>query len=290
MGSALCPDCYDYEGAVLQNACTPELWRRTTIYLFRHLAAVLGLTQTHTRALCSLSFCRLAEFQRRGVAHIHAVIRADGPERTPPPLEVGQLAGAAVSAARAVRVVHPYGTARWGEQLDVRILQREEGHAEEIARYVAKYSTKSAAEGGVLDAPIRHEVDLAGRRLSPHFRRMVETAWSLGAENAFEGLQLRRHAHGLGYGGHFMSKSRGYSTTMGDLRAARASWQDLRRNGRDTTNDLSLTTRWKAVGAGWADQGEALWAEHQQRQQADERKLGNEERYSMSADEWEAMP
>lgn len=290
VGSALCPDCYDYEGAVLQNACTPELWRRTTIYLGRHLAAVLGLTQAKTRALCSLSCCRVAEFQRRGLAHIHAVIRADGPARTRPPIEAGQLAGAAVSAARAVRVLHPYGTARWGEHLDVQILQRDDGQAEEVARYVAKYSTKSAAEGGALDAPIRHEVDLARRRLSPHYRRMVETAWSLGADPAFENLQLRRHAHNLGYGGHFMSKSRGYSTSMGALRAARASWQDVRRNGRDTTDDLSLTRRWKAVGAGWADQGEAWWAEHQQQQRAEERKLGNQERYSMSADEWEAMP
>lgn len=290
VGSPLCSDCYDYEGAVLQNACTPELWRRTTIYLVRHLATALGLTQAQTRALCSLAFCRVAEFQRRGVAHIHAVIRADGPGRTPPPLEAGQLAGAAVSAARAVRVVHPYGTARWGEQLDVRILQRDEGQAEETARYVAKYSTKGAVEGGVLDMPIRHELDLAGRRLSPHYRRMVETAWSLGAEAACECMQLRRHAHTLGYGGHFLSKSRGYSTSLRALRAARASWQDVRRNGRDTTGDLSLTRELRAVGAGWADQGEAWWAEHQQRQQAEERKLANEERYSMSVDEWEAMP
>jgi hypothetical protein len=26
VGTPLCPDCYDYAGAVLHNACTPELW------------------------------------------------------------------------------------------------------------------------------------------------------------------------------------------------------------------------------------------------------------------------
>lgn len=41
IGSPLCPDCYDYRSAVLQNAASPELWRRTTIYTERHLAALL---------------------------------------------------------------------------------------------------------------------------------------------------------------------------------------------------------------------------------------------------------
>jgi hypothetical protein len=61
VGSALCEDCYDYEGAVLHNATTPELWRRTTIYLVRHLAQVLGKTQAETKALISLSFCRVVD-------------------------------------------------------------------------------------------------------------------------------------------------------------------------------------------------------------------------------------
>ena len=38
----LCPDCYDYEGAVLFNAGVSELWRRTTIYALRALGALLG--------------------------------------------------------------------------------------------------------------------------------------------------------------------------------------------------------------------------------------------------------
>jgi hypothetical protein len=34
----VCPDCYDYTGAVLFNAFAPELWRRFTIALRRTLA------------------------------------------------------------------------------------------------------------------------------------------------------------------------------------------------------------------------------------------------------------
>jgi hypothetical protein len=41
-GTPLCPDYHDYVGAVLQNASTPELSRRTTIYAQRRLATLLG--------------------------------------------------------------------------------------------------------------------------------------------------------------------------------------------------------------------------------------------------------
>ena len=34
-------------------------------------------------------------------------------------------------------------------------------------------------------------------------------------------LNLARHAHRLGFGGHFLTKSRRYSTTFGALRDAR---------------------------------------------------------------------
>jgi len=104
VGSPLCRDCYDYEGAVLHNAATPELWRRTTIYVVRHLAAVLGLTQAETRRRVRLSFCRVAEFQCRGVVHLHAVVRADGLDVGVPPVDAEQLAAACLHAARPLPV------------------------------------------------------------------------------------------------------------------------------------------------------------------------------------------
>jgi len=149
VGSPLCPDCYDYEGAVLHNAATPELWRRTTIYVARHLAAVLGLTQAETRRRIRLSFCRVAEFQRRGVVHLHAVVRADGLDGGVPPVDAEQLAAACLHAARAVSVPHPRGMARWGRELDAQVLDRAHGRAQRVAGYVAKYATKSSEDTGV---------------------------------------------------------------------------------------------------------------------------------------------
>jgi hypothetical protein len=290
VGAPLCDDCYDFEGAVLQNACTPELWRRTTIYVLRHLAGALGWTQCETRERIRLSFCRVAEFQRRGVVHLHAVIRADGVDRMPPPLTAEDLARAALSATRAVSVVHPLGVARWGDQVDVQVLDRSAGRgAQQVARYVAKYATKSSDGGGALDAPIRSEEDLARRSLPPHLRRMAEAAWALGGDAAFEPFRLRRNAHGLGYGGHFLSKSQRYSTSFSALKAARVAWrEEKRRGGGDTAAaDRSVERLLRAVGVGWANRGEELWAGSQQRQRLEERRIANEEWYSRTEQDME---
>jgi hypothetical protein len=79
LGQPLCPDCYDYTGSVLFNACAPELWRRFTITLIRALARQAGLTNKALAAQVRLSYAKVAEYQRRGVVHFHAIIRLDGP-------------------------------------------------------------------------------------------------------------------------------------------------------------------------------------------------------------------
>jgi hypothetical protein len=229
----------------------------------------------------------VAEFQRRGVVHLHAVIRADGRDASPPPVGVEQLAQATLGDARTVSVVHPCGIASWGDQIDVQILEHSEPtRAKAVAGYVAKYATKSSEGNGALDARIRSEEDLARRHLSPHLRRMAETAWTLGGDPAFGRWHLRRHAHSLGYGGHFLSKSQAYSTTLSALRAARQQWQADRARTEAQPADSSLRARWRAVGIGWANEGEATWAEAQRLQREDEKRCGLEEYYSRDQPEW----
>ena len=273
VGSPLCHQCYDYAGAVLQNACTPELWRRTMIYMHRCLAGVIGCTQSDAKRFVQLSFCRVAEYQRRGVVHLHAVIRADGPEQTVPVVGSTELMRAALQAAKSVTVTHPRGVARWGDRIDAQILEPSDGKwAKSVAAYVAKYATKSSDGSGSLDVRIRSARDLAQRRLPAHLHRMAQVSWDLGGVAAFEQWHLRRHAHGLGYGGHFLSKSKGYSTTLGALRAARQQWRmDRARNSVDS-DDRSLRVQWRAVGIGWANGGEASWAEAQRRRREEEKK------------------
>jgi hypothetical protein len=68
----------------------------------------------------------------------------------------------------------------------------------------------------------------------------------------------------LGFRGHFVTKCRGYSTTLGELRAARAAYRahqdqppvDAQDDG-DTTVVLSV---WEYLGFGYLNPGDALLA------------------------------
>jgi len=159
LGTPLCLDCFDAEGMVLWNALAPELWRRTTIYLRRALAAAAGLTPTGLHRTVRVAFVKVAEYQARGAIHFHAVIRLDAappkddPEQVapPPPPFTADLLAQAVKAAAAQASAPcpavgeaPPRVARWGAQLDLRTIRQAgpgELSAEQVAGYIAKYAT-----------------------------------------------------------------------------------------------------------------------------------------------------
>lgn len=241
LGTPLDPDAYDYEAAVLWNAHAGALWRRFSIYLRREIAKRAGLTQRAFRHHARVSFAKVAEYQKRGAVHFHAVIRLDGPEGgdTAPPAWASAelLTGAIHAAVAATRVNGPEVDGRahaftFGRQLDVRTIRSadfdggQELTDRAVAAYIAKYATKGAEIAtGTLDRPIRFLAELAQARITDHARRMIRTAWTLGARKDLEHLRLRAWAHMLGFRGHFSTKSRHYSTTLGALRDARAEWR-----------------------------------------------------------------
>ncbi|WP_226900765.1 replication initiator [Nonomuraea phyllanthi] len=162
LGEPLCPDCYDYDGSVLFNAISPELWRRFTLALRRRFARLNGLTVKALREQVMISFAKVAEYQRRGVVHFHAVIRLDGPDgpSSPPPAwaTADALAEAVHHAAAVVTAeVKPLGrTFRWGTQLDVRRITMDGDLTEQaVAAYIAKYATKAAECVGTLDRRVQ---------------------------------------------------------------------------------------------------------------------------------------
>jgi hypothetical protein len=124
--------------------------------------------------------------------------------------------------------------ARWGEQLDVRRIDGDDGgelSAEQVAGYVAKYATKSTEAVGVtLDHRVC-EVELEGLDVPAHVAELVRACLELGGRPSLAKLRLRKWAHMLGFGGHFSSKSRCYSTTLGALRQARVAYA-IRRASR----------------------------------------------------------
>ncbi|MEV7017381.1 replication initiator protein RepSA [Streptomyces sp. NPDC093991] len=269
LGTALDPERYDYAGSVLFNNFAGDLWRRFTIYLRREIAARAGLTQSALREVCRVSFGKVAEFQKRGAVHFHAVVRLDGPAGpdTAPPAwaTVALLDGAIRAAAGRVSVPvpasgdHPARVLRWGSQVDVQAigaLGREELTEQAVASYVAKYATKAAETTGTVDRRIGElsELDkLPG--LPAHTRRLIEACWTL--EDAYPERLLARWAHMLGFRGHFSTKSRQYSTTLGALRQVRADFRARQeRRERGLSEDLDDSEGSTLVLAHWTYAGQ----------------------------------
>jgi hypothetical protein len=114
---------------------------------------------------------------------------------------------------------------RWGAQPDIcPIAQAGPGDlsAEAVAAYIAKYATKSTESlGAALNRRITDAVELDVLPVRPHVAKLVRACWELGGNPRLSRLRLRRWAHQLGFGGHWSTKSRRYSTTFTALRQAR---------------------------------------------------------------------
>jgi hypothetical protein len=288
LGEPLCADCYDYDGSVVWNALAGELWRRTTIYLRRTVARLAGVTARELDQRARLSYAKVVEYQRRGVVHVHAVVRLDGPEGDPPPpFDSGLLALAVRVAATRVSAPHKASgrAARWGEQVDVRALDDNAADGVgggAVANYIAKYATKSVDESGLLDRRIRSDADLDDRPLPPHLRRLAASAWELSNEPELQDLRLRLWAHDLGYRGHWLTKSRSWSTTFRDLREKRRLWRmdEARRvhpNLPQWPESATVDASWRFDGIGWSTPGDAYLAESARRRRDNARALARED-------------
>ncbi len=157
-------------------------------------------------------------------------------------------------------------TLGFGAQTDTRIIRHGTGlpgtgqalDGQAVANYIAKYATKTLTAPGLPSQRLRHDGDIEHLRCTAHYRRLITTAWQLGSTRSAS--RCRAWAHMLGYGGHFLTKSRRYSVTFGQLRTART---DHRRAARppgsdrdawgralDETTVLVLRTIWTYGGPG----------------------------------------
>jgi hypothetical protein len=279
LGQAVDPSSYDYRGAVLWNNRAGELWHVFAVYLRRQLAEVLGVPRSRLGKVARVEYAKVAEYQSRDLVHFHAVIRLDGPagpvEPPPATVDLDVLCEAITAAARATGVQMPGEISRalrWGKQLDLRPIRATEASGawtdERVARYIAKYATKGAEASGTVNRPLRNVRHLDRiQGLTSHARRMIETCWELGGVDALEPLNLREWAHMLGYGGHFSTKSRRYSTTLGAMRADRARFRrDEARSfaGLDALPEEHQVIRagsWQVAGTGYRNASEETWAE-----------------------------
>jgi len=312
LGEPLCARCYQTGAQVLWNALAGRLWSRTTIYVYRALARLAGLREADVRRLVRVSFAKVAEYQKRGAVHFHAILRLDAASDcgcpacvAPPPVGfTAELLEAAVRrAATTVSVPCPTLdedrgvtlTARWGEELDVRPVAADDGgelSAEQVAGYVAKYATKATEALGVtLDHRVT-EAELDELELPTHVAELVRACLELATRPGLAGLRLGRWAHMLGFGGHFSTKSRRYSTTLGALRRARVAYAVRRRRGNTLPLDawgrpeddqaVIVVASWTYLGRGYQSTGEAWLAASAAARAREERRIAKEELRTMT--------
>ena len=261
---------------MLWQAHAGELWRRFTIATARALAHHLGVAASRLREHLRLSYAKVAEYQRRGVVHVHAVVRIDGPEGPDgpvPPSTVTRdvLAGAIRHAAATVTTaIDSPHTGRydlpWGAQVDVAPIhhdERDDGFRDRGAAGVAKYATKGTGMTPGADRPIRNPGHIELLDASEHAKQLMRTAWHLGGLAEFDDLNLRKWAHMLGFRGHFLTKSRLYSTTFTAIRRTRAEYRlDQHRAalGLDDTAELHVIADLEVTGIGYRTDAERTLA------------------------------
>jgi hypothetical protein len=165
--------------------------------------------------------------------------------------------------------------------------------AEQVAGYIAKYATKGTdALGVTLDHRVTAD-DLDGLDLPAHVLELVRACWELGARPGLAGLRLRAWAHMLGFGGHFATKSRRYSTTLGALRRARVAYAVRRRRGgtlpldawgrpEDDDRAAVVVATWRYLGSGYQSTGEAWLAALAAARAREERRIAKEELPTMT--------
>lgn len=286
-GSPLCGECYDWTGAIVWNWCAPELWRRTVMALRRAIAAELGVSEDSLNESVSLQYAKVAEYQARGLVHFHALFRLDGPS--------GVGTAAAMDGSELARMFRrvipgveysapptgPDDVARlitWGKQFDVRPVrgakaseyQSDSLESQQVAGYLAKYATKDV------------NALKTGHNRVPHLHQLEETCRSLALQVEEQGHDspyqlLGKRIRTLGFRGHFSTKSRKYSVTLGALRRARHRFQllkaELDRNGgrldpqgleerllgEDEGSTLIIGS-WTFQGSGWTRSGDKALA------------------------------
>jgi len=285
-GTPLCLDCYDHPGQVAWNAFVPKLWTRTIDAVKRELAR---LSRQHGGTPARLRYAKVAEFQARGAVHLHALLRLDGDDPDDPEAVLSPPSWATVellnrllvdaAATTAIRTPsHPDQAngwlIQWGRQ--VRPLTVAHGlpgaeiTEQHVAGYLAKYATKATEPAGHLSTRLTHSTVRIYTDPARHTGRLIAAAWELGRPDAGPAWsRLRPWAHMLGFGGHFATKSRAYSTTFTALRIARAT--AMRRANAiaaqpeqlppdDDSDTVLVVGTWTYAGTGWRTTADAALA------------------------------
>ena len=186
---------------------------------------------------------------------------------------------------------------RWGEQVLTKVITvAAEGQVTDaqVAAYLAKYATKSTEVTGHSSNRLTNEtVHIFADPAGTHTERLVDACWRLAhatwrcpaalckhhstcpacverraaatSSEPASYLRLRRWAHMLGFGGHFLTKSRRYSITFAMLRDQRVAFRRSQTKGPEQAESVTEPTTLvvnflQFVGAGWQTPADAMLA------------------------------
>jgi hypothetical protein len=164
-----------------------------------------------------------------------------------------------------------------------------------VAGYLAKYATKSTEITGHLSTRITSRtLAVYANATGSHTERLIYACWTLGKHDPTLRLseqdsrpykRLRRWAHMLGFGGHFLTQSRRYFVTFTKLRNARVVWRRTRpdlsaEHDQEATVQLSELVY---VGAGWHTTGDALLANTSAAMAREMRRVARDELAALAA-------
>ena len=138
----------------------------------------------------------------------------------------------------------------------------------------------------------RDTLDFYASPTGAHAERLIDACWYIGhAQGRMCGKatygSLRRWAHMLGFGGHFLTKARRYSVTFSALRQARVTYRRHHEDGPDyqpferqenvDTETTVVLTSLSYAATGWRTFGDALLANTAADQARKRRQIGREE-------------
>lgn len=139
---------------------------------------------------------------------------------------------------------------------------------------------------------IDYEAQIGLVAVNGHVKRLMLTAWRLGDDPALAELNLRHWSHQLGFRGHWLTKSRRYSTTFTALRQERATWRAQHQHGGQLLDSwgrphneeaVERLAEWRFVGAGYRNHADAWLATTASRSAREARELAKEEFTAMAA-------
>jgi hypothetical protein len=156
-----------------------------------------------------------------------------------------------------------------------------------VAAYLEKYATKSTEDTGHLSRRLNGEtIEVYANPKGSHTERLVAASWTLGSPAEWRGLRL--WAHVLGFGGHFLTKSRGYSVTFGELRRARIVWHQVDRDpaqpeAEAEAEEIRVVNILQFAGAGWHNTGDAMLANSAAARAREYAAIARDEMYALAA-------